>query len=583
MATHSYTGADATINDTEYLALATTTVSTRHLGSFINSDLSAFCPLAMDNQKSIWLCGRSYFSNSTYQPKTGDVPSDGSGHLALTVTNVANAGWYQFLRTLPTTLWVGNDTVQNANGLYVDFDFEFSATGQAHRIGAINPHYYDSNYAIPPSLSLHNSQYDLRGYEEDTTASNSSNSGSSLAINTHYYARETFGTNSITLKIYTSDANRTNDASVFRTCTCSNIDVMRVQAVGAFVRYNDAGSVLKIYNFGGTVCNWYGENVTATFDAVDYGSTQTYVLFSTAANTISGDVKYQYRIQSSDDVWDAWTTETYTLAQLQKLDPVQCYAVQFRAIFNECNGASVASLSAFSFDSSTSVVSFDGITALNDNGDGTLTVQFDAATGAERYEISIHTSSMSDGDLDDRTYLVGAVDEDSSSDYSYILSTIAGGTAKLTAGTEYYVAVRALTSANTNDGNTENLSTTVTNPRATSGPVIVIPDTTPVQLDTSATTIYEVPANKRAVVLELVLCNTDTSARTVSLYKVQSGDSAADDVALLKSFSLKAAGELGHNWNEVMKLSLTAGTKIQGIASVASKVTATISVIEVTP
>ena len=391
MTTHSYTGADATINHTEYLTESGGVLATRHMGVFTNSDLSNFLPLSMDDHKSFWDCGRCYFSSATYQPKAEDVPSDGSGNLTLTVTNVVNAGWYQFFRLLPETLWIGNDTVQNANGLYLDFDFEFNATGQAHRIGCINPHYFDNTVAVPSSLSLHNSQYDLRGFEEDATAANSSNSGSSLAINTHYYARETFGTNSIVLKIYTTAADRTNDTNVFRTCTCSNIDVMRIQAVGAFVRYNTAGSVLKVYNFGGTLCDWYGHNKTATFDAVDFGATAKYIDFSLFSETSTGNVKYQIRTQETDGVWgDYWAAMTASeLTLLQYTTPV--YAFQVRAVFNDCTGANAASLTSLSIASSETnpygaVPSTPTVAAVDDETGTSITVTFSGSdTGVTNY------------------------------------------------------------------------------------------------------------------------------------------------------------------------------------------------------
>jgi len=350
MATHTFNAADATIVDPIYIVLNGAVLATRNLAVFTGSDLSDFCPLAIDSRKGIYNAGRCFFDNSTYQPKFTDGPKDGKGFLALTVVNVANAGWYQFFRLLPDTLWVGNNTDQSANGLYLDFDFEFDTIGQAHRIGCINPHHFNNANAVPSSLSLHNTQYDLRGIEEDNTAANSVNVGAGLAINTHYWARETFGTNSIVLQIYPTENDRTNDTNVIRTCTCSNIDVMRVQAVGAFVRYNTAGSILKIYNFGGTICDWFGQNKTATFNAVDLGASGAYLDLSSATGTTTGNTKIAIRVQVVDGVWSNYWCGA-TIAELAgKIYRTKIYAFQIKLIFNECDGANEATFTTFSID-----------------------------------------------------------------------------------------------------------------------------------------------------------------------------------------------------------------------------------------
>ena len=333
ISTHSFNSqSDWTITDPEYLKESGTDVEARHMGDFTNSDLTDFLPLTMDQQKSEWICGRSYFTNGTFQPKAGDEPSDGLGSLNLTVTNVANAGWYQFLRQIDT-LWCGDNTTQTANGLYLDFDFEFNTIGQAHRIGCINPHYFDNANAVPPSLSLHNSQYDLRGYEEDATSRTGVNTGSSLTNNTRYYARESFTTNAMNVKLYPTDADRTNDTNVVRTSTISNIGVMRIQAVGAFVRYNAAGSVVKIYNFGGTLADWYGHQKMVTFNEVDFGAAPRWLLFSEASENTENDVHFGYRIQETDGVWSNWSADL-EVESLHRVCPIQCYAFQIRAVFN---------------------------------------------------------------------------------------------------------------------------------------------------------------------------------------------------------------------------------------------------------
>jgi len=245
---------------------------------------------------------------------------------------------------------------------------------------------------------------------------------------------------------------------------------------------------------------------------------------------------------------------------------------------------SVGASEGIEFMSSTAPT-FGGITALTNNGNGTLTASFDDATVGtiSHYEVSIHTSSMSSGDLTAQTYMCKSVYDDGSDSFDCIIGTTAGGAALLTSGTTYYVAVRAVSTAGAMDTGDTNLSATATGGVNAGAPGVEIDDTTPVQLADSATTIYEVPAGKRATVLSLLLCNTDSSARTVTLYKQISGDAVADDNAFLKSYSLDAAGGIGHTWMDKPGLTLTAGTKIVGIASVADKVTAMVGVVEVTP
>ena len=164
--------------------------------------------------------------------------------------------------------------------------------------------------------------------------------------------REFFGTNSITVKIYLTDADRTADTNVHRTSTVSNIDAVRIQALGAFVRRNTAGSNLKIYKFGGTVADWYGHEKLVTFNSIDFGSTPQYILFNTLSQTTSGAVAYQYRTQAVDGVWGDWSC-VHRYDQLAFVTPVLSYEFQIRAVFNYCGKVDEASLTSFSVNSDT--------------------------------------------------------------------------------------------------------------------------------------------------------------------------------------------------------------------------------------
>lgn len=350
MTTHVFDSAsDWTIADTEYLKQSGDTVTTRNLGDFSTSDLSAWCPLSVGSKKSDWVCARAYPTSTTYQPKAGDAPADGSGYLALVVTNVANAGWYTFYRRIPA-VYVGTGTTQSANGLYLDIDYEVDSVSQANQIGVINPRF--GLGAVPPSFSLHSSQHQLLGYEDDGTGVTGSTSGSTLSTGTKYYARLSFTTNSLVFKNYASAANRAADASALRSSTAGSIDYCTVDAFGAFVRYNTAGSVLKIYATSGTICDWYGVNKIVTFNAVDFGATPERIRWNTCAASVTGNVKFAYRVQATDGVWGDWscTCTAEQMALLDDSDPV--YALQIKAVFNDASGSSAATLTSFSVTSS---------------------------------------------------------------------------------------------------------------------------------------------------------------------------------------------------------------------------------------
>lgn len=104
------------------------------------------------------------------------------------------------------------------------------------------------------------------------------------------------------------------------------------------------------------------------------------------------------------------------------------------------------------------------------------------------------------------------------------------------------------------------------------------------QLTASSTTLYTAPAtatvsnpvgsNPKAIVRCISICNTDSSARTVTLYLIESGGSVADNRAITKAVSVPA--------NETWILDnvyyvLEAGATIRGLASVTLVVTVTIS------
>lgn len=103
------------------------------------------------------------------------------------------------------------------------------------------------------------------------------------------------------------------------------------------------------------------------------------------------------------------------------------------------------------------------------------------------------------------------------------------------------------------------------------------------QLGVASAVLYTAPApftvasqvgiEPKARVEEIWLCNTDSSARTVTLYVVENGGSAADNRAILKGYSLAA------NSKEVIRARfvIEAGGTLRGLADVADKVTVLVS------
>ena len=91
----------------------------------------------------------------------------------------------------------------------------------------------------------------------------------------------------------------------------------------------------------------------------------------------------------------------------------------------------------------------------------------------------------------------------------------------------------------------------------------------PSQLGTSAATLYTVPGSTTTILKQVALCNTASSARTVSIYLVPSGGSAGVTNAVLYDVSVDAKSTTFVNLSAVM----ATGDILQGSASVASSVT----------
>lgn len=104
------------------------------------------------------------------------------------------------------------------------------------------------------------------------------------------------------------------------------------------------------------------------------------------------------------------------------------------------------------------------------------------------------------------------------------------------------------------------------------------------QLPATATTLYTAPSTTafvpapKTVNVCIVLANTDTAARTYTLHHIISGASAVAANMIADAVSLPA------NTTDVWEVEfvMESGDFIQGLADVASKITYTISGVEVT-
>lgn len=108
------------------------------------------------------------------------------------------------------------------------------------------------------------------------------------------------------------------------------------------------------------------------------------------------------------------------------------------------------------------------------------------------------------------------------------------------------------------------------------------------QLGTSSATLYTAPSDtsptgstQGAILKSLVLCNTDSSARTVTIYVIESGGSVADNRANFKDLSIAAKTTTVLTFPDDCFM-LDSGETIRGLADSANLVTYRINVVEVT-
>jgi hypothetical protein len=98
------------------------------------------------------------------------------------------------------------------------------------------------------------------------------------------------------------------------------------------------------------------------------------------------------------------------------------------------------------------------------------------------------------------------------------------------------------------------------------------------QLTTAGANIYTPTSGVTAIVKQILLCNTTTTAKTVSIYILPTSASVGDAFAIFKDVSLDGKETLILNTSVV--LTNSAGDRLHMLASVNTSVTATVFGIE---
>lgn len=93
------------------------------------------------------------------------------------------------------------------------------------------------------------------------------------------------------------------------------------------------------------------------------------------------------------------------------------------------------------------------------------------------------------------------------------------------------------------------------------------------QPDTSETTMHTVAAGKQLVIKELVLCNTDSSDRTITIHVRRGGVAAGAARRICSALTIEA----GKTVYFPCSIVLNAGGILSGLASSANTITVTVS------
>lgn len=106
------------------------------------------------------------------------------------------------------------------------------------------------------------------------------------------------------------------------------------------------------------------------------------------------------------------------------------------------------------------------------------------------------------------------------------------------------------------------------------------------QLTTSSATLYTAPtgttptgATQSALLKSIILCNTDTTSKTVTIYLVETGGSVADNRAILKDLTIAAKTTHTEFFPDDC-CPLDGGETVRGLASANTTVTYRVNVVE---
>jgi len=355
MTTHNWDGSTAVLNDVE-LKLSGTVISTRNLGDFTTSDLSDWLPMNLNQIRGIYRLGPTYYGNSTYQPKSGDGVLDGSGFFRMKAVATGNSGWFALARNFKYPWIIGSNAYAvTGSGKYLYFGVRWSvdAPGFSSDIGFL-PIGYNTDGGIFWMYSISTAQKFVNGAADDANAFTRVKTGTAPVKDNINWFKFTLGDNSILCEVFPTEADLLAGTNKFYQSSITGVTLATLAGAGVFIRgTGTTEDYLDIYKMGGDVCDWYGENKTATLTAVDFGATPERIYWSTLTSTVTGDVCYKYRVQAVDGVWGDWSdcVTSEFLALQNDSDPV--YALEIQAIFNPLSGASTASFTSASVQTGT--------------------------------------------------------------------------------------------------------------------------------------------------------------------------------------------------------------------------------------
>jgi hypothetical protein len=205
---------------------------------------------------------------------------------------------------------------------------------------------------------------------------------------------------------------------------------------------------------------------------------------------------------------------------------------------------------------------FSGVTSVTNNGDGSLTIVWGAATSEDHFRIYLKNGSA-------------PVDSDiacqAAADATSVRIKYKQGTA-LTVGGDWYARVNAFSPTGASDGNAATAHAVVTD--VTSGAVgVTVESSQGVYAGNGAmATIYTCPANKTAVIKGISVVNEDSGARTIRLQILKSGGTARNIVPIdtVLAASPGATSYLSETLG--MTITLEAADILQAQSDAASKV-----------